>query len=166
MSATRTKESAPSPTEETWELPTSDQEFVFEGMDSVPSWVPKDWAGFNMGPALQVPAGDIMGWTGPYHTKVARLGDTVVFTAAKGATPAKLTVITGEPIGDQATKKPPQQSAVSLEDALKTGMMTPDDLGDEAKAQVVARSPGMKGLVEENKGAPDAQSISDFVKTA
>jgi hypothetical protein len=155
---------APSPAEE-WEPPTSDQEFVFEGMDSVPAWVPKDWAGFNQGPALQVPAGDIMGFTGPYHTKVARLGDTVVFTAAKGATPAKLTVIPGEPIGDQATKKPAQQSNCSVEDALKTGMMTPDDLGDDAKAQVAARSPGMKKLVEEGKGAPEPQSIADFVKT-
>lgn len=158
---------APSPAAEAWEPPASDEEFVFESIDAAPAWVDKGWAGFDRGPALQVPAVDLpFTGNGPYTTKVARVGDKVVFTAAKGASAARLDVIPGEPDPAKGgtTKKVPQASNASLEDALKTGAMTPDDLGDDAKAQVIGRSPGLKGLIEDGKGAPEPQNVSDILK--
>jgi hypothetical protein len=169
--ATRTTSPAPSPENgreksKPWVPPTSDQEFVYEGPDSVPDWVDKGWASFDRGPALAVPAGDLYG-EGPYHTRTARVGDKVVFTAAKGATPAKLDVIASEPDPREggATKRPPQQTAAQEEDMLKNGMLTPEDMADDAKAQVVARSPRLKRMVEEGEGLPEAQAVSDVVKT-
>ena len=64
------------------------------------------------------------------------------------------------------TKKLPQVSNASLEDALRTGSMTPDDLGTDAKAQVASRTPGLAKMVEEGKGAPEPQNVSDIVKTS
>lgn len=156
---------APTPAAEPWEPPTSDQEFVFESVDAAPGWVDKSWASFDRGPALAIP-NDFYG-TGPYTTQVARVGDKVVYTAPKGASPGKVTVIPGEPdpaVAGSGTKKPPAQSNASLEDMLKTGMLTPDQLGADAKAQVAGRSPGMARLVNEGKGAPEAQSVADQVK--
>ena len=129
--------SNPTPTGEpkTWEAPKGDQEFKFESIDKAPAWVDKNWASFDRGPALALPAGDLFG-TGPYHTKTARVGDTVYFKAATPSKPAHFEVIEGEPVGEQATKRPPQQTPASIEDMLKTGFMTPDDLGAEAKGQV------------------------------
>src|SRR5687768_5840194 len=86
---------APAPAPQ-WEPPTSDQEFVFTTIQEAPAWVDKGWAGFNHGPALQVPAGDFYS-EGPYHTKVARPGDTVKFIAAKGSMAAHIEVIPGTP---------------------------------------------------------------------
>lgn len=164
--ATRNRDQspAPAPEAEVWEAPDSDQEFVFESMDAAPSWVDKSWASFDRGPAIALPAGDLFG-TGPYHTKIARVGDTVVFKAATPSKPAHFEVIEGEPVGDNATKKIPQASSVSLEDALKTGVMTPDDLGPDAKAQVAGRTPGLSKLIEENKNAPEPIPVSDILKT-
>jgi len=155
---------APSPSDD-WQPPKSDQEFVFESVDAAPAWIDKNWAGFDRGPALQVPAGDLYGGA-PYTTKTARVGDKVVFTAAKGGMGAKLDVIPGlpDPKEGGTTKKPPQQSAVALEEALKSGSMTPDDLGDDATAQVISRTPSLRTLIEDGTGAPDAQSVGDVVK--
>lgn len=156
----------------TWQPPTSDQEFVFTSMADAPAWVDRNWASFDRGPALALPAGDALFGTGPYTTNIARVGDKVVFTAAKGAMPAKLTVIpgAGDPEAEGAnTRKVPQVSNVSLEDALKTGAMTPEDLGEDAKAQVAQRTPGMRRLVEgrAKAAAPKAQSVEDIgVKTS
>lgn len=157
--------------EDTWQPPESDQEFVFTSMAEAPAWVDRNWASFDRGPALAVPHGDALFGTGPYTTEIARVGDKVVFTAAKGAAPAKITVIpgAGDPdVEGATTRKVPQVSNVSLEDALKTGAMTPEDLGDDAKAQVAQRTPGMRRLVEgEMKAAPKAQSVEDIgVKTS
>jgi hypothetical protein len=158
--------SAPAP--KVWEPPTSDQEFVFEKIDSAPEWVDKSWASFSMGPALAVPMGNLDG-TGPYHTAYARPGDTVKFVAAKGAKPGHLVIVPGEPDPTkpgQTTKKLPQVSNASLEDALRTGSMTPDDLGDDAKAQVAARTPGLAKMMEDGTGAPEPQNVGDIVKTS
>lgn len=154
---------APAPAEE-WEAPESDQEFVFESMDAAPAWVDKSWASFDRGPAIALPAGDLFG-TGPYHTKIARVGDTVKFIAATPSKPAHFEVIEGEPVGENATKKPPQVSAASLEDMLKTGVMTPDDLGPDAKGQVASRTPALSKLIEEGKNAPEPIPVSDIVKS-
>lgn len=173
MAKSATKSSAPSPktdiagnpVAEAWTPPDSDQEFTFTSMADAPAWVDPGWAGFDRGPALQVPAGDLYG-DGPYHTKVARVGDKVIYTAPKGASTGKIDVIPSEPDPKEGgtTRKPPQQSACSLEDAIKTGAMAIDDLGDDAKAQVVGRSPGLRTMIEDGKGAPEAQSIGDVVK--
>jgi len=148
---------------EQWEAPESDQEFVFESVDKAPSWIDKNWASFDRGPALALPAGDVFG-SPPYTTKIARVGDKVVFSAATGSMPARFDVIPGDPIEVGPSRKPPQQSPVALEDALKTGWLTPEDIGPDGRAQVAARSPALKRLVEENKNAPEAQPVSDVVK--
>ena len=83
----------------------------------------------DRGPALASEAGDLYG-QGPYHTVSARVGDKVVYTAAKGAMPPKFTVIPGDPAGvDEATPLPPQQSGASLEDLIKQGYLAPSDMG-------------------------------------
>jgi len=148
-----------------WTPPKGDQEFVFESMDAAPAWVDRNWASFSQGPALAVPAGDIYGGQ-PYTTNYARVGDTVKFVAATPSKPAHLVVIEGEPTGENATKKPPQVTAASLEDMLRTGVMTPDDLGPDAKGQVAARSPKLAKLIEEGEAAPEAIAVSDIVKTS
>jgi hypothetical protein len=151
-------------TPKVWEPPSGDQEFEFKDVASAPAWVDKSWASYDMGPALALPAGDLYG-EGPYTTKTARVGDKVMFVAATPSKPAHFEVIAKEPVGEDATAKPAQQSNCSLEDALKTGYLAPDDLGPDAKAQVAARSPRLKVMVEEGKGAPEAVSIGDYVKT-
>jgi hypothetical protein len=159
---------APAPADtaaKAWQPPQGDEEFIFNGIGSAPAWVDKGWASFDRGPALAVPQGDLFG-TGPYHTAFAHIGDTVKYMAPKGATPGRIVIIPGEPTGSQATKKPPQQSAASLEDMLKNGMMSPEDLGDQAKAEVASRSPGLKTMIEEGIGTPEPQAVTDFVKTS
>ena len=152
-----------------WTPPPGDQEFVFESVDASPAWIDKGWASFDRGPALALPAGDLYG-TGPYHTVTARVGDKVVYTAAKGAMPAKFTVIPGDPFPEDYTPKPPQQSGAQLEDLLKQGYLSPDKLGSDAKAQVAARSPRFKGLIEgettdgSEVPVPEKQSIEEQYK--
>lgn len=154
---------AAAPTE--WVAPDSDQDFIFESIDKAPAWVDKGWAGFDRGPALQLPAGDIYG-TGPYWTKTAKVGDRVLFVAAKGSMPAHFEVVARDASADEGIgcKKPPQQSPVALEDALKTGWLTPEDLGEEGRGQVLARTPALKRLIEEGVNAPEPQSITNVVK--
>ena len=148
-----------------WVPPKGDEEFIFESVDAAPGWIDKGWAGYDQGPALQLPAGDLFG-TGPYHTKTARVGDTVKFVAATPSKPAHFEVIAGEPVKENATKKPPQASAASLEDMLKTGMLAPDELGPDAKAQVAGRTPALSKLIEEGEGAPEPVAVSDVLKVA
>lgn len=149
-----------------WEPPGSDQEFKFDGdISSAPAWIDKGWAGYNNGPALALPA-DPMGNGYVYTTITARAGDTVKWVAPTPARFGHFEVIEGEPTGDAATIKIPQVTNASLEDMLKTGSMTPDDLGTDAKAQVVGRSPHLRALVEEGKGAPEAIPVTEMVKTA
>jgi len=159
-------EAAPAPEAKEWEPPEGDQEFDFTDIQSAPAWIDKGWASWNNGPALALPAGDIPFGNGPYTTKIARVGDKVIFKAATPSKPAHFEVVAGEPVGEQATKKPVAATNASLEDMLKTGFMTPDDLGPDAKGQVVARSPGLKKLVEEGKGAPEPVAVTDVVKTS
>lgn len=154
------------PAAEPWEPPDSDQEFKFESIDAAPAWIDKGWAGYDRGPALQLPVGDALFGEGPYTTMVARVGDTVKFVAATPSRPAHFVVIEGEPEGDLATKKPVAATNASLEDMLKTGFMSPDDLGPDAKAQVIGRSPKLKALIEEGKGAPEPIPVTDVVKTS
>lgn len=149
------------------DLPTTEQTFVFESMAKTPNWIDPNWAGFDRGPALQLPDVLIPQGHEPYTTKVARVGDTVVFTPAKGGMPAKFTVIPGlpDPESGVGTKRMPQVTNASIEDQLKTGTMTPDDLGTDAAAQVIQRSPGMRSLIEEGKNAPEPVAVQDVVKT-
>jgi len=150
---------APSPGQDfkpAWVIPSSDQEFEFRSVQDAPGWIDPNWAGFDRGPALAVPAGDLYG-DGPYHTTFAHVGDKVVFTAARGATPAKLTVIPREPGPDEVSRKPPQQSPASLEDMLKLGIITGEDLGPIGRAEVASRSPRLAKLVETGEGAPENQ---------
>jgi hypothetical protein len=161
---------APSPADpnapQDWVPPKSDQEFVFESVDAAPAWIDKGWASFSQGPALAVPQGHLDG-TGPYHTAMARVGDTVKFVAAKGAKEAHIVVIQGEPDPTkegQVTKKPPQVTNASLEDLLRTGLLAVGDLGEDARAQVAVRSPGLKNMIENEEEIADAQKVSDIVK--
>lgn len=158
-------ETTPAPEYKPWEPPQGDQEFKFESIDAAPAWVDKGWASYDQGPALAVPAGDLLG-EGPYHTQTARVGDTVKFVAATPSKAAHMVVIAGEPTGENATIKIPQVTNASLEDMLKGGTMAPDDLGPDAKAQVVGRSPRLKTLVEEGKAAPDPVPVAEVVKVA
>jgi hypothetical protein len=161
---TTADETANAPAQE-WQMPDGDQEFVFESMQAAPEWVDRNWAGFNNGPALALPAGDLFG-TGPYHTKTARVGDTVLFKAATPSKAAHFEVVEGEPVGENATKKPPQVTAAALEDMLKSGVLTPDELGPDAKAQVAARTPGLSKLIDENKNAPEPIPVEELVKVS
>ena len=156
---------ADQPKYEPWEPPTSDQEFEFKDIESAPAWVDKGWASYDQGPALAVPASGVLD-EGPYTTQVARVGDTVKFVAATPSKGAHFVVIQGEPTGENATIKIPQVTNASLEDMLKGGTMTPDDLGPDAKGQVIGRSPRLKALIEEGKGAPEAVPVTDVVKTS
>jgi hypothetical protein len=153
------------PKYEPYDPPTSDQEFDFTDVASAPAWIDKNWASWSMGPALALPAGDIFG-TPPYTTIIARVGDKVLFKAATPSKAAHFEVVQGEPTGDQATVKIPQVSNASLEDMLKGGSMAPDELSDEAKGQVISRSPQLTKLVEEGKGAPEPVAVTDMVKTS
>jgi hypothetical protein len=150
---TSTRSPAPSPDNdvqtksEAWQIPDSDQEFVFESVDAAPGWIDRNWAGFDRGPALQLPAGNLDG-SGPYHTKVARVGDTVKFIAGAGRQAPRFEVTAGEVPEDAGTKRAPQESAASLEDMLRSGAMSVDDLGADAKAQIATRSPHMAKMVE------------------
>ena len=157
--------------EQRWEAPQHDQDFIFTNIDEAPSWIDRGWASFDRGPALALPAGDVHHLdNGPYTTVTARVGDKVVFTAARGANPAKFTVIpmagTGDSSDGTMTRRPPQVTNASLEDALKTGSIAPEDLGADAKAQVAHRTPGMRKLIEGDIEAPKPQSTADMgVKT-
>jgi hypothetical protein len=148
-----------------WEPPQGDQEFKFESIDAAPAWVDKGWAGYDQGPALAVPMGDLYG-EGPYHTQSARVGDTVKFVAATPSKAAHMVVIPGEPTGENATIRIPQATNASIEDMLKGGTMAVDDLGPDAKAQVLGRSPRLKPLIEEGKGAPKAVPVDEVVKVS
>ena len=148
------------------DFPNKESTFVFESVDKCPNWIDRNWAGFDRGPALQIPTELLPSGDAPYTTKVARVGDTVVFTPAKGGMPAKFDVIAGlpDPGNGIGTKRMPAVTNASLEDQLKTGTISPDDLGTDAAAQVVARSPGFRKLVEEGKNAPETVKVSDQVK--
>lgn len=132
-----------------WSPPSADQEFVFDGLDSLPDWADRNWASYDRGPALAVPAGDIYG-KAPYTTKTVRIGGTVRFVAATASKAAHFEVIEGEGSVDAGTGtlKPAQQSNASLEDMLKTGHMHPSELGTDAAAQVAQRSPELQGMIE------------------
>jgi hypothetical protein len=124
------------------DLPTSDQEFTFKSMADAPVWVDPNWASFDRGPALALPANPVYDGVGPYTPITARVGE-------KGV----------------GTRRMPAMTNASLEDQLKTGWMTPDELGSDAAAQVIARSPGMRKLIEEGKNAPKEQDVADVIKT-
>jgi hypothetical protein len=131
-----------------WQPPGSDQEFVFKDIQSAPEWIDRSWASYDMGPALALPQGDVLGEQA-YTTQIARVGDTVKFMAATKSKAAHFEVIPGEPekVGED-TKRPPQETSATLEDQLKGGTLDPGDLGSDAKAQVAARSPMLKDTVE------------------
>jgi hypothetical protein len=150
------------PKAEPWAPPEGDQEFDFKDIESAPEWVNRAWV---TGQGLALPAGDLYG-EGPYHTKTARFGDKVLFIAATPSVPAHFEVIAKEPTGEAAQALPPQQTNAQLEDLIKTGWLAPDDLSEDAKAQVTARSPRLKRLIEDNKGVPEAVPVGDYVKTS
>ena len=131
-----------------WAPPTSDEEFVFEGIDSLPGWADKNWAAWDGGPALAVPTGDVYGGPGPYTTKVASIGDTVVFKSATYAKAAHFDIVKGTPSEEQSTPKPPQQSGASYEDLIRGGWINKADLSEADKAGISARSPGMRQYFE------------------
>ena len=150
--------------EQAWTPPTSDQEFEFTTIQEAPDWVDRNWAGFDRGPALAVPAGDLYN-DQPYTTQSARPGDTVKFIAAKGSLGPHIEVIRGEVDPEKGTRRIAQQSAAQEEDLLKLGWIGPDDLGEDAKAQIMGRSPKLKGLIEGTTPPPEKQDASDlFVK--
>jgi len=140
MATTDTTSAAP-PAWDASKLPTSDEEFEFTDIGSVPEWVDKGWAGYDGGPALQLPRD--LTFRGPYATTTAHLGDTVKFTAASGAKPAFFTVIQKDRSDEEGmgTKRPPAYSNASLEDLLASKALSVDDLDDNAKSQLIMRNP-------------------------
>jgi hypothetical protein len=122
-------------------LPTSDEEFEFTDINSIPGWCDKGWAGYDQGPALQLPRD--LTFKGPYSTITAHIGDKVVFTAAKGAKAASFTVIQKDVSDEEGkgTQKPGAVSNASLEDLLATGKLKIEDLSDDAKGQLILRNP-------------------------
>lgn len=149
-----------------WTPPKGDEEFEFTGMNDAPAWVDRGWAGFDRGPALQLPAGDVF-QTQPYHTITARIGDKVRWIAPKGTGIGHFEVSPGAAAGPEVgTKKIPQASAASLEDLLKGGFLNIGDLGEDAKAQVAARSPGLARFIEEGEDIAEPQAVSNLIKTA
>lgn len=139
-----------------WQMPTSDQEFVFTSLEEAPAWVDRGWASFDRGPALALPAGDLWGRP-PYTTKIARVGDTVKFMTAQGSMPPRFEVLAGDHSLETGigTVKPAQASNASLEDMLKTGMIAPEELGTDARAQVAQRSPELHPMIEGQVPAPE-----------
>lgn len=155
--ATNKTDTAPPEAPETAPLPKTDQDFVFKDIQSAPSWVDRGWAAYDRGPALALP-NDLSG-KAPYTTKIARVGDKVMFVAAAGATPAHFEVIEADHSLEPGvgTIKPAQASNASLEDMLKTGVISHDELGSDAKAQVAGRSPELQDMVETGEGEPKKQ---------
>ena len=140
-STTTTASKTTTSTDEGWDatkLPKSDEEFVFKDINSIPGWCDKGWAGYDQGPALQLPV-DLSG-KGPYTTTTARQGDTVKFTAAKGAKGAFFTVVQVDRSEEDGTIKPAQVTNASLEDLLTTEHLKVGDLGTDAKAQLIVRN--------------------------
>ncbi len=131
-----------------WVPPTSDQEFVFDTVDAIPAWADKSWATYSNGPALAVPTGDLF-VTQPYTTAIAHKGDTVKYSVDSNS----ITVVAAPPPAtpDEAPKRAVQTSAASLEDQLKSKAIEAGDLDDDAKAQVISRTPALKSKLE-----PDA----------
>ena len=151
------------PKEDVWLPPTSDQEFEFTTIDEAPAWIDRNWAGFSQGPALQVPAGDLYG-SGPYHTKVARPGDTVVFKAGRAGMAPKLDVVPGVPdLTEGGVKKPPQESACSVEDGLKTGLIPMSTLTEADKGAIALRSPGLKQALDTDTALAEDQKVSEIM---
>lgn len=148
-----------------WAPPDTDQEFKFTTIDEAPAWIDKGWASWKDGPALAVPMSDLWG-EGPYHTTAARVGDTVKFFKATPSKVAHFEVLAGEPEPGRGTKRPPAVTNASLEDLLKTGYIGVDDLSEDAKGQVLARSPRLKTMIEEGKGVPDPVTLTDMIKLA
>jgi hypothetical protein len=135
--------------------PAGREEFVFDGNpESLPEWLNKSDLGY--GPSINVPASDYP-FTGAYTTLRATVGDTVVWTPAKGARGGHFDVIKGEPDTREMTKRPAQESPAQLEDLIKLGHVTPDDLGQDAKTQLLVRSPLFRPMVEEGVGLPEKQ---------
>lgn len=156
MAKSATKQPMPTGITGQWVPPLTDQEFVFEDIDSMPAWADRNWAAYDLGPAIRVPAGDLYG-EGPYHTIVAHPGDKVIFHQATSSKAAHFTVEEGDPaeVPGAGTMKPAQASNASLEDMLKTGHITPEELGSDAKAQVSNRSPKLAPMIESGQGAPE-----------
>lgn len=151
---------------EQWAPPGGDEEFEFTNTSEAPAWVDRNWAGYDNGPALAVPAGDYP-FGQPYTTVTAHPGDTVKWMAATPSKGAHAVVIPGEPTGENATRKPPMQSNCSLEDALKGGYLTVEDLSDDAKGQVVTRSPHFRAIIEGNAAVTtEPVEVGDYVKIA
>lgn len=140
-------------------LPSADEEFVFKDINSCPAWVDKGWASYSHGPALALPA-NLDSYA--YTTITAEAGDTVKFMAAKGAMPAHFVVIKADSSLEPGliTKKPPQASNASLEDLIKLGNVTLEDLGTDAKAQVADRSPKLRDLLEGKTPFPEPQELA------
>jgi hypothetical protein len=75
--------------------PEADAEFVFADVASLPEWADKGWAGVDESsgdPVLRVP-GMTYPDGQPYHTNVARVGDTVKWDSKK----KRLTITSPEP---------------------------------------------------------------------
>lgn len=141
-------------------LPTADEEFTFKDLDSCPGWVDRGWAGYSHGPALALPA-NLTG-NPPYTTIMAEAGDKVMFIAAKGAQPAHFEVVKGDASLEEGliTRKPPQASAASLEDLVRLGHVTIEDLGSDAKAQLADRTPALRDMIEGKVPLPEPQEIA------
>jgi hypothetical protein len=149
-------------------IPTDKQTYTWTGdMASAPEWIDRGWASYDAGPALAVPRGDPN--ASPYTTVSARVGDTVVYTPPKGrgGGTGTYTVVRAEESGEQPgaeplnlgagdrstpTFRPAAQTEATLEDLVKTGMVSPDEMDPEARAQYEARRAGTGPASAEQAG--------------
>ena len=117
------------------------EQFKYEGRnDDLPEWIDKGWAGWDQGPALQVPRNDPR--RGPYVTQTVRAGDTVVYEPGKNGVFGKFHVEQGVPDevdAEAAAFRPAQETQASLEDMVFGGTVEIDRLTPEAKGQLYSR---------------------------
>lgn len=151
MAGTQAPAEAPAPTwgRPGFKPPQDRQEFVFEDAQSVPEWVDKGWMGWDGGIVINVPQGDPL--KSPYTTKVARRGDTVVYVPGNNGAFGKFEVITppaGVPqdFDYEANFRPKAWSEADLEDLIKTGATTLDEMDPDARSQVLYRRAGVRPL--------------------
>ena len=132
------------------------ESYTFEGdVSGAPDWVDRGWMSYDRGPALAVPKGDPR--KQPYSTVPCRVGDTIVHTPGESEDdPGSFEVVRAEETGrDPGGEpwRPPGMAEASLEDLVKTGNVSPDDMNEEARAQYEARKMGSPLNPESAKAA-------------
>jgi hypothetical protein len=141
-----------------WKPPTDKQEWtVTEDVNSAPAWIDKSWIG--AGPSIKVPVGDYP-FGSPYTTEKAEVGDEVQYLPPSATSGGHFIVVkNADARVVERAAKPAQASAASLEDLIKTGHVTADELSAGEKLQVAVRSPRFRPLLSGEVPPPDAPKL-------